>query len=57
MKAVPGEFMFFFQPLEDPKLKANAKPGFAVIPAPYQDVNVDNTVKLKSGGGNEIKLK
>jgi hypothetical protein len=57
VKAVPGEFMFFFQPLEGSKDKAKVKAGFATIPTPYQDVNVDHTVKLKSGGGNEIKLK
>jgi hypothetical protein len=57
VKAVPGEFMFLFMPLEDPKAdKAKVKAGMAAVPAKYQDVSVDHVVTLKAGGGNEIKL-
>jgi hypothetical protein len=57
VKAVPGEFMFLFMPLEDPKAdKARVKAGLAGVPAKYQDVSVDHVVTLKAGDGNEIKL-
>lgn len=57
VKAVPGEFMFYFQPLEGSKDRARVKSAFAAVPRTYQDVSVDNTASLSSGGGNEIKLK
>ena len=57
VKAVPGEFMFYFQPLEGSKDKTRVKSAFAVVPRSYQDVSVDHTVSLSTGGGNEIKLK
>jgi hypothetical protein len=57
VKAVPGEFMFYFQPLEGSKDKAKVRSAFAAIPQAYQDVSVDNTASLSSGEGNEIKLK
>jgi hypothetical protein len=57
VKAVPGEFMFYFQPLEGAKDQAKAKAAFAAVPRAYQDVTTDHTVTLSAGGGNEIRLK
>jgi hypothetical protein len=58
VSAIPGEFMFFFQPMEDAKAdKGKVKAGFAAVPKAYQDVNVEHTVSLSSGGSNKIQLK
>lgn len=58
VKAIPGEFMFYFAPLEDPKAdKAKARAGMNAVPAPYRDVSVDHTVSLRAGSGNKIELK
>jgi hypothetical protein len=58
VSAIPGEFVFFFAPLEDPKAdKAKAKAGFAAIPKPYQEATAENVVTLSAGGGNKIQLK
>lgn len=57
VKAVPGEFMFYFQPLEGSKDKGKVKSAFAAVPPAYQDVSADHTASLSSGGGNEIRLK
>jgi hypothetical protein len=58
VSAIPGDFLFFFAPLEDPKAdKAKAKAGFAAVPKPYQEVNADHSVSLSAGGGNKIQLK
>jgi hypothetical protein len=58
VKGIPGEFMVYFAPLEDPKAdKSKAKAGFDAIPTKYRDVSVDHTVTLKAGDGNTIDLK
>lgn len=58
VKAIPGDFMFYFAPLEDPKAdKAKAKSGMNSIPVPYRDVSMDHSVSLKAGSGNKIELK
>ena len=58
VKALPGEFMFYFQPLEDPKAdRSRAKAAFASLPQQYQEVSVDNTVQLSAGAGNQIQLR
>lgn len=56
VKAVPGEFMFCFQPLEGAKTDRAKRSGFAAVPAKYQDVSVENTVNLNPGNSNEIRL-
>ncbi|MBX9581585.1 MAG: carboxypeptidase-like regulatory domain-containing protein [Gemmataceae bacterium] len=58
VKAVPGEFMFYFQPIEDPKAdRSAAQSKFRALPKEYQDVSVDHTASLSAGGGNRIQLK
>jgi hypothetical protein len=58
VKAVPGEFMFLFQPTQEGKVdRAKAKSAFAAVPPAYQDVSVDHTVTLAAGSGNQITLK
>lgn len=54
---VPGEFLFLFEPVGDGKMdRAKAKAAFAAVPAKFQDVSMDNKIRLAAGGGNEIKL-
>lgn len=57
VKAIPGEYMYFFQPTEDTKVdKAKAKSAFDAIPAKYRDPMLDRTVTLSAGDGNAIQL-